>query len=93
MAKGFFLGVPAVYATINVALMLAYANGLLGPAPFELIWFSLRASVVGAVATTPVYLALRRNNIRWTACLSVLFLFGGLIWFNVWCLHSASAAV
>lgn len=92
MTKVFFIGAPAVYTTVNVALMLAYAKSLLGPVPDELIWFFLGVSVVGTVATIPVYLALCRNNLHWAACLSVFLLFCGLIWFNLWCFYSASAA-
>ena len=87
------LGVTGAYAALNVVLMLAYANSLLGPVPFSLIFLLLGVSGVGAIAALPVCLALRRSGVTWRGGVGAGVLFALLTLFNYWCLYAASAAV
>ena len=86
-------GITVTFAILNIGLMLMYANSLLGPVPFELIWLFLGISVVGAIAMLPVYVACRHSGLTWPTALSSAMIFCGLALFNYWCLYAASAAV
>ena len=81
------------YAAFNVVLMLLYANSLLGPVPFGLIFFFLMTSAVGATAMLPAYFFFRSAGLTVIATFVATVVFAALIWFNAWCLFSASAAV
>lgn len=82
-----------VYAAFNVVLMLMYANNMLGPVPFSLIFLLLRISASGVIAAFPIQLLLRRFGVTWRSAVAVVVCFIGLSGFNFWCLAVASAAV
>jgi hypothetical protein len=81
------------YAAFNVVLMLMYANNMLGPVPFDLIFLFLGISTLGVIATFPAQFALRRVGVTWRSAVAVIICFGALAAFNFWCLYAASAAV
>lgn len=87
------LGVVGAYGAFNVVLMLAYANGLLGPVPFALIFLLLGISGIGVVVALPVCLALGGSGVTWRAGVGAVVLFALLALFNYWVLYAASAAV
>jgi hypothetical protein len=82
-----------IFAAMNVGLMVSYGKGMLGPVPFELIYFFIGASFWGTVPVVAIPLVF--SKIRLT--LPVIFLsvgvLLGLCLFDIWCAFAASAGV
>src|SRR5215211_3854845 len=81
-----FLVAVLAHATFNVVLMLMYANNMLGPVTFSLIFLLLGVSAFGVIAAFPIQLALRRVGVTWRSAVVVLLCFLALAAFNYWCL-------
>lgn len=88
-----YLAAVLAYSAVNVVLMGMYANNMLGPVPFSLIFLLLGISALGVIAAFPIQLSLRRFGVTWRSAVAAVVCFAAISGFNYWCLAAASAAV
>lgn len=81
------------FAIANLLISKFHAAGSLGRLPFSVIEFFIAMSILGVLGCLASFAIWRKTALRSLAAWVSLFVFSGLVYFNLWWLYSAGAAV